>query len=386
MLSVIIPIYNTKKYLMQCVGSVLSQTYKDIEIILVDDGSTDGSGEECDKLSSIYPEVRAIHQENKGSIQARLLGTEKATGDYVTFVDSDDWIACNMYEEMLDKQNVEADIIVSGITRYFNQRMQYVALPIYEQDFYDKKEIKKAIFPTMIWSLSYNSCGLDPSLCTKIVKKELMLKYLRKAADLDIHYGDDAATIYPMMQEITSFSVVKKSFYFHRQRLNGELAPYIKDSLFLEKVYKFYDYMIRNMGHEFAPQIEMYYLNMLSLRKQKYTKLIERDCAYYPFDVFAIDSKFIIYGAGDYGKEVYKLYKKTNYGKLVMWVDQNYWSFNEEIVIESPEKIKSAVYDYIIIAVYSGLTAENIKKQLKQMQVAESKIIWKAEKLFEYRD
>jgi len=115
--SVIIPVYNVEKYLVKCIDSVLAQTLKEIEIILVDDGSVDRSGEICDEYKSKYPDkIQVIHQENAGLGPARNVGLEYARGKYIAFVDSDDWIAHNMYEVLWNKAvTEECDIVLSDI-------------------------------------------------------------------------------------------------------------------------------------------------------------------------------------------------------------------------------------------------------------------------------
>lgn len=100
MISVIIPVYNVEEYLERCVNSVLKQTYNDLEIILVDDGSTDNSGKICDELKNKDDRIIVIHKENQGLSASRNIGIEKATGEYITFVDSDDYILEDMYETL----------------------------------------------------------------------------------------------------------------------------------------------------------------------------------------------------------------------------------------------------------------------------------------------
>ncbi len=93
--SVIVPVYNVKQYIDQCLDSLLHQDYADYEVILVDDGSTDGSGTICDAVAGTNDNVKVIHQENQGLSAARNSGTAVATGEYVAYVDSDDWVAEN---------------------------------------------------------------------------------------------------------------------------------------------------------------------------------------------------------------------------------------------------------------------------------------------------
>lgn len=111
-ISIIVPIYNTERYLEECIESIVSQTYKNIEIILIDDGSTDKSGQICDKYSKKDSRIKIIHQENKGIGQTRNVGLQYATGEYIGWVDSDDIISNNMYEVLL-KNMIKEDAQIS---------------------------------------------------------------------------------------------------------------------------------------------------------------------------------------------------------------------------------------------------------------------------------
>ena len=114
--SVVIPVYNVKEYLEKCVQSVLAQHSDEYEIILVDDGSTDGSGELCDALAARTPEkIRVVHKTNGGLGDARNVGLEHARGDYLVFLDSDDYIDETMFAELSEKiDETHADIISFG--------------------------------------------------------------------------------------------------------------------------------------------------------------------------------------------------------------------------------------------------------------------------------
>ena len=101
MLSIIVPVYNVEKYIGKCIESIVNQTYKDLEIILVDDGSTDNSGKICDEWARKDKRIKVIHKKNGGLSDARNAGLDICTGDYIGFVDSDDYIELNMYEDLL---------------------------------------------------------------------------------------------------------------------------------------------------------------------------------------------------------------------------------------------------------------------------------------------
>ena len=112
--SIIIPVYNVKKYLLRCLDSVANQSYRDLEVILVDDGSTDGSGEMCEEYASRDTRFQVIRQENRGQAAARNHAAKRATGEFIAFVDSDDY-ACGDYVEYLVRlqQKYNTDVVIA---------------------------------------------------------------------------------------------------------------------------------------------------------------------------------------------------------------------------------------------------------------------------------
>lgn len=123
LISVIIPVYNTEKYLRGCLESVVGQTYRDIEVILVDDGSTDSSGAICDEYASADPRVKVLHKQNEGVVAAREDGIHIATGEWLAFVDSDDWISPEMYAKMLAAAKEDTDMVMCNVT-YHRREVQ----------------------------------------------------------------------------------------------------------------------------------------------------------------------------------------------------------------------------------------------------------------------
>lgn len=116
LISVIVPIYNVEKYLVKCVDSILAQTYQELEVILVDDGSPDNCGQICDEYAQRDPRIRVIHKPNGGLSDARNAGLEICTGDYIGFVDSDDWIEPQMYGTLLELlHRFDADMAFGGV-------------------------------------------------------------------------------------------------------------------------------------------------------------------------------------------------------------------------------------------------------------------------------
>ena len=118
-ISIVIPVYNVAAYLTQCVNSIVNQTYKSWELILVDDGSKDASGELCDRFAEIDERIKVIHIDNSGVSTARNIGLKNAKGKYVAFVDGDDWIEPDMYEKLIESMNTGADITFCRFMREY---------------------------------------------------------------------------------------------------------------------------------------------------------------------------------------------------------------------------------------------------------------------------
>ena len=129
-ISVIVPIYKVEKYLKRCVDSIINQTYKNLEIILVDDGSPDNCGRICDEYAKTDDRIRVIHKENGGLSDARNAGIDIASGEYLSFIDSDDWVDEN-FINLLYKNIVEndADIAITGITCVYDDKSEDMYIP-----------------------------------------------------------------------------------------------------------------------------------------------------------------------------------------------------------------------------------------------------------------
>lgn len=142
LISVIVPVYNVEEYIDECIISILQQTYKNIEIILVDDGSTDRSGILCDGYKAKDKRVYVIHQENMGLAAARNTGIQQAKGEYLAFVDSDDFISPLMYDTLYNEITKEhADIAICNFSKFITGKYDIYANSIYSKVIYNRGEI-----------------------------------------------------------------------------------------------------------------------------------------------------------------------------------------------------------------------------------------------------
>ncbi len=146
--SIIIPVYNVEKYIKRCIDSILKQNYDDYEIILVNDGSVDNSGSLCDQIADAHSNIIAVHKENGGLASARNYGLKHIKGQYVVFIDADDWVAPHFFaflDEHLRKNNL--DVLKYGYQRVYNNELGKSQVPYYEEGVYDRSEILKCILP-----------------------------------------------------------------------------------------------------------------------------------------------------------------------------------------------------------------------------------------------
>ena len=166
LISVIVPVYNIQDYLERCVRSIMNQTYKNLEILLVDDGSTDGSGDLCERLAKEDERIRVFHKENGGSSSARNLGIREAKGEYLGFIDSDDYIEPDMYE-LLASTIVKYDAPMAQVSRdevdEEGNRMPDVCIPPKEEWLITPQEMMNEL-------LMHRG---DASFCTRLTKKTL---------------------------------------------------------------------------------------------------------------------------------------------------------------------------------------------------------------------
>ena len=216
-LSVIIPVYNVEEYLEQCVESVLKQDYESFELILVDDGSTDESGSICDQYERIDKRVKVIHQCNQGHTIARQNGFMASDGDFIIFIDSDDWVEDGMFALMMYKAiKEEADIIQCGFKAVRGDRITDAISP-YNPGIYDKKRLKEIIYPTMIYNKAEQCFGVAPNMWNKIFKRALVENYIYRI-DPRIRSGEDGLLTFACFMDAQRIYNLRECFYCYRSR------------------------------------------------------------------------------------------------------------------------------------------------------------------------
>lgn len=205
LLSIVLPTYNAEKYIEKCLETIVNQTYQNIELIIIDDGSTDSSFSTCKKYSEKYSFIKLIRTKNQGAANARNEGMKYITGDYISFVDSDDWLDLNMYQEMMDIiLNTDSDIVICG--RFdVNDDVVTNGFCYGEKMIITGKELLNDM-------LIYNSS--DFALWDKIYKKELW-----EGVSFPVgHISEDLPVLYNIVLRAKSVSLLNNRLYYHVYR------------------------------------------------------------------------------------------------------------------------------------------------------------------------
>ena len=214
-LSIIVPVYNVEPYLACCLDSILAQTFADFEVLLIDDGSTDASGTICDAYAKKDNRIRCFHKENGGHTSARQAGFLQASGEYVTFVDSDDWIDPSMYQTMCDAaKEHDTDVICCNYTAV-TPKKEIQRLDFCSPGFYDRRRLEEQIYPNMLFSGSFFHYGVSPSLYTKLFRRNLFEKHLFQVP-LSLKLGEDGLAVYGCLLEASSVYFLPETFYYYR--------------------------------------------------------------------------------------------------------------------------------------------------------------------------
>ena len=224
-ISVIVPIYKVEAYLAQCIDSIIHQSYHDLEIILVDDGSPDRCPALCDQYADQDSRIKVIHKQNAGLIAARKSGVENATGDYITFVDGDDWIAPTMYAKMVEAiEQYQADCAISQF--YFAYEDHHTSSHyLLERPYYDRAAMEAEIFPTMLYSGKWYQFGIFPNCWTKLFRADILRKHIFDVDDR-IRLGEDIAFTYPCLMDCQSVAFIDEALYYYRQNPTSMTASY----------------------------------------------------------------------------------------------------------------------------------------------------------------
>ena len=247
--SVIVPIYKVEEYLHKCITSILDQTCKDFELILVDDGSPDKCPEICDYYKQTDARVSVIHKSNGGLVSARNTGLHAAIGNYICYVDGDDWIDKDLLEVAKTKieSNNMCELFVFAIQKVFENKTETISQGP-KEGFYDKEALKKEVYPYMMWDKRQPFCkGLIFPGQNKIYKREFLLKHY--CEDERIGMGEDNAFTFETIYFANGVYFSERELYYYNQLNQGSFIHRYDPNRFENNKYLF-DYIEKNLSCE----------------------------------------------------------------------------------------------------------------------------------------
>lgn len=247
LVSIIVPVYNVEKYLEQCVDSLLNQTYQKIEILLIDDGSTDSSGKVCDDFARKYSIITAYHKKNSGLGLTRNYGLDRLNGDYVTFVDSDDYLEKDAIEKLVaGLDNNQNDTVIGGFTKVTDSG-KVLYTESYTEEIINQGKVYSNLFIRMLGSSPSKHDFLKPSVwntlysVTIIRDHKLYFVSERELISEDFVWNSD---YYQYSQNV---KIITSASYYYRCNPNSLTQTYKKDRF--ARSITFYKYMIKKTSN-----------------------------------------------------------------------------------------------------------------------------------------
>jgi glycosyltransferase involved in cell wall biosynthesis len=399
--SVIVPVYSVERYLQQCIDSICKQTYENLEVILVNDGSPDNCGEICDRNAVLDSRIVVIHKENGGLSSARNVGLDIAKGEYIAFVDADDTIHPCFIEKLLEMcLRYNCDIAQCDYLAVSEDSLSLPLNPWQEISFYDGRQALHELCRGGVNAIKYTVAW------NKIYKRKLF-RYIRYPVGR-IH--EDEFTTYQVFWKAKKIAITRQYLYYYlqrntsimgsgfsikrldildafRERLAFLQKKKLKENYFqtlqglvglLEKNY----YLLQENGKENEAICARLLQEKESLEKFLPASPMEKEDKVIPWPLqkgrcpHCVNAKILLYGAGKWGQRYYRWIKEHRQGVMVGWVDNAWYSLQQEGLPVSPlDALLRLSYDYILIAITNKAVQEEIVQNFLYWGIPKEKIL-----------
>ena len=380
-LSIVVPVRNGEDYLSQCIESILRQTFTDFELILINNASTDGSELIIDRYRQMDKRIVVLYADNLKVNAVRKIGVTHAVGEYIGFVDCDDWVECDMYDTLLDFcDKNKLDMASSGMIKEFVHEKRKEKFPDnIPAGVYNKIELRDKVYPTMLCRQPLFSHGVQPNIWNKLFRREIITDIFADL-DTDIIYGEDATVVYAALLKSSRVGFVNENYYHYR--IHDKSNTYTVQKEFLTsslKLYRQLETIFKN-DEQFDVLFEQLKYFMLAtsffnLNLVFGINVHEMMRWYMPFSYIISGKKVALFGAGNVGHDFYNAINLCCDVELVHWVDNNR-SIVEDGKKESPFVLTQDRVDFVIIAVKEKLASAEIKQKLKEYGYNDKQILW----------
>ncbi len=376
--SVIVPIYNIDQYIEQCISSIIMQTYDKLQIVLVDDGSTDRSGQICDQYQKKDVRIVVIHKQNEGLVPARKTGLLAATGKYICYVDGDDWIEPDFIEYLL--AGMERAGTELSVADYFCDMEEY-SWKVQERQqagVYDTKEL----ISTMLYTGEFYEFGISQFVWAKLFRRDVLYE-IQMQVDDRIFCGEDVAVTYPYILKTRKICFLSYAGYHYRQRRGSMTSGYDANEQMRNRILIQYladIFQSSAYADNLYRQLNQYAKNLFLARQIDCFDTPKGRGLLTPYGGLPENARVVIYGAGKLGQSIYGYLERQTSVTIIDWVDKNYKRYQKgDRKVNSPENLKQfdiSSYDWVIIGVCSEKTAEKIKEYLIELHIDKEKIKW----------
>lgn len=377
-ISIIVPVYNVERYLEKCLESILRQTWQEYELILVDDGSADASGEICDRYAALDTRIKVIHKEHGHVTSARKAGLRNASCEFIGWVDADDWIEEDYFEQMaLAAQESGADIIAAHHYRDVGTH-SYVMRSGLPDGLYKTE----AIIPQLMFSGKSGIPAFSGTLWNKLIRKDI-LEQTALLLDEKITLGEDGIIVYTSVLNAETIMITSINGYHYVQHPVSITKSLSADDLnilaltfhHLEAVFA-----EKNVLKDLRFQLLQWKKNwLLSRRIEILDQNAPKNLILFPYGGIAPGSRIVIYGGSEIGKRIQEYVSADQRSEIVLWIDLAYEHFkNMGLPIVPPCDIQTlnGNYDYVLLATDLESTADSMKRCLLELAVPENKIRW----------
>lgn len=381
LISIIVPVYQAKEYIGRCIDSILAQTYRNLEIILVDDGSNDGSEKICDCYQQAGGRIKVIHKQNGGLVSARQAGIAAASGTYIGFADADDWMEPKMYQHLYNTAvSADADIVAEGFLDDYDGGCMAVRNRV-SAGIYRTGEERESLYNRMICHSDFFCIGLEPYLWNKLFRREIVLNHMLKIPQ-KIRVGEDAAALYPMAVRAACIAVLNTAHYHYCHHKNSmifgerdEDAEYentVLLDLFLRK-----SFAELNISYAVNSQLNRYAIHNLLVRSFGKMAALNSKSALFPFEGICRGDSVYIYGAGALGRAVYQYALSCKNLTVKALVDKNAFYYRKiGLSVCTPDEMELTDSDKIVVAVFREDTYLAIRNGLQAKGAGERQIKW----------
>lgn len=390
LLSVVVPVYNVAPYLEQSVQSILNQTYCNIEVILVNDGSTDGSGELCQKYAALDSRIKLLSQKNQGVTGARKNGIKLASGKYITFVDPDDYIDLDLFQRLMEVRE-DFDVIIcqwfreseQSVRRAYDKIQPRAYRTAEDMDFLLDHMVNVSA-PGGLYSIR---SGVMACLWNKLYKAEIAKEIYQQISE-GIRKAEDMIFTYLYLLRCRSALITDICGYHYRVRSNSLAHDSFQGSDGLRLRCNQYDnllpaFMAHPRRDTLLPQLQLRLSANISktIARMNFAPEAQLELKSYifPFINLLNGKRVALYGAGIVGRHYLRQIRSWELCTVSAWVDQSWRELRREgTEVSGIETLTGLNFDHVVIASLEKEEADKIRMELISMGIPEDKILWKA--------